>query len=166
MNAQSNPLAEATMPSDIISSPETPAPSVAQISSARKSSSAFRTIREVADELSVQQHVLRFWETKFSQIRPLKRGGGRRYYRPEDVELLKTIHRLLYGEGYTIKGAQKLFRDKGKNEVVENSGPKPQEVRQEKPAAKGIVLTDGQRATLKALVGELKELRGLLEEGA
>ena len=127
---------------------------------------AFRTISEVGEELDLPQHVLRFWETRFPQIRPVKRGGGRRYYRPEDCDLLRGIKHLLYGEGYTIKGAQKLFRDKGKNEVVENSGPKPQEVRQEKPAAKGIVLTDGQRATLKALVGELKELRGLLEEGA
>lgn len=74
-----------------------------------KSASAFRTISEVADELKVQQHVLRFWESKFSQISPLKRGGGRRYYRPEDVELLKNIYHLLYQEGYTIKGVQKLL---------------------------------------------------------
>lgn len=74
-----------------------------------KSPSAFRTISEVADELKVQQHVLRFWESKFSQIKPLKRGGGRRYYRPEDVKLLKNIYHLLYQEGYTIKGVQKLL---------------------------------------------------------
>ena len=74
-----------------------------------KSPSAFRTISEVAGELKVQQHVLRFWESKFSQIKPLKRGGGRRYYRPEDVELLKNIYHLLYQEGYTIKGVQKLL---------------------------------------------------------
>ena len=76
-----------------------------------KSSTAFRTISEVAQELDVPQHVLRFWETRFSQIRPLKRGGGRRYYRPEDVTLLKVIRELLYSEGYTIKGVQKLMRD-------------------------------------------------------
>ena len=76
---------------------------------AQKSAGAFRTISEVADELGVEQHVLRFWETKFSQIKPLKRGGGRRYYRPEDVELLKNIYNLLYQEGYTIKGVQKLL---------------------------------------------------------
>jgi DNA-binding transcriptional MerR regulator len=76
-----------------------------------KSSTAFRTISEVAQELDVPQHVLRFWETRFSQIRPLKRGGGRRYYRPEDVALLKVIRELLYSEGYTIKGVQKLMRD-------------------------------------------------------
>ena len=77
---------------------------------AQKSSAAFRTISEVADELDVAQHVLRFWESKFPQVRPLKRGGGRRYYRPEDVDLLRQIRSLLYDEGYTIKGAQKLLR--------------------------------------------------------
>jgi DNA-binding transcriptional MerR regulator len=76
-----------------------------------KSASAFRTISEVATELDVPQHVLRFWETKFSQVRPLKRGGGRRYYRPEDVELLRAIRKLLYEEGYTIKGVQRLMRE-------------------------------------------------------
>ena len=76
----------------------------------QKSSAAFRTISEVADELDVAQHVLRFWESKFAQVRPLKRGGGRRYYRPEDVDLLRQIRSLLYDEGYTIKGAQKLLR--------------------------------------------------------
>jgi DNA-binding transcriptional MerR regulator len=75
-----------------------------------KSASAFRTISEVAGELDVAQHVLRFWESKFPQVRPMKRGGGRRYYRPEDVDLLRQIRSLLYEEGYTIKGAQKLLR--------------------------------------------------------
>ncbi len=83
-----------------------------------KSDAAFRTISEVATELDVPQHVLRFWETKFSQIRPMKRGGGRRYYRPEDVVLLITIRDLLYREGYTIKGVQKLLRDNGAKAVV------------------------------------------------
>jgi len=78
-----------------------------------KSDAAFRTISEVADELNVPQHVLRFWETKFTQIRPLKRGGGRRYYRPEDVALLKRIRTLLYTDGLTIKGVQKLLRETG-----------------------------------------------------
>jgi DNA-binding transcriptional MerR regulator len=77
-----------------------------------KSQAAFRTISEVADELDVAQHVLRFWESKFPQVRPLKRGGGRRYYRPEDIELLREIRTLLYDEGYTIKGAQKLLRQR------------------------------------------------------
>ena len=82
-----------------------------------KSREAFRTISEVAAELDVPQHVLRFWETKFSQIKPLKRGGGRRYYRPEDVDLLKGIQRLLHTEGYTIKGVQKIFREHGAKAV-------------------------------------------------
>ena len=77
-----------------------------------KSKSAFRTISEVAHHLNLPTHVLRFWETKFSQVRPLKRGGGRRYYRPDDVQLLRHIQVLLYEEGYTIKGVQKLMRDK------------------------------------------------------
>jgi DNA-binding transcriptional MerR regulator len=76
-----------------------------------KSASAFRTISEVAQELEVPQHVLRFWESKFSQIKPLKRGGGRRYYRPEDVVLLRRIRQCLYDDGYTIKGVQRLLRE-------------------------------------------------------
>ncbi len=78
-----------------------------------KSPEAFRTIREVADVMALPQHVLRFWETRFPQIRPLKRAGGRRYYRPDDVERLRLIKRLLYDEGYTIKGVQKLFKEQG-----------------------------------------------------
>lgn len=77
----------------------------------RKAADAFRTISEVADELHVPQHVLRFWESKFPQVRPLKRGGGRRYYRPEDVALLRRVADLLYTQGYTIKGVQRLLRD-------------------------------------------------------
>ncbi|MFT8719074.1 MAG: MerR family transcriptional regulator [Acetobacter sp.] len=79
----------------------------------RKGPLAFRTISEVADELKVPQHVLRFWETRFDQVRPLKRGGGRRYYRPEDVDLLRRIATLLYVKGYTIKGVQRVLREKG-----------------------------------------------------
>lgn len=86
--------------------------------SANKAAGAFRTISEVADELGVQQHVLRFWETKFTQVKPLKRGGGRRYYRPEDVVLLKHIHNLLYTEGYTIKGVQKLLKGQGRAQIA------------------------------------------------
>jgi DNA-binding transcriptional MerR regulator len=84
-----------------------------------KSPEAFRTISEVADELEVPKHVLRFWEGKFSQVRPMKRGGGRRYYRPEDVELLKGIRRLLYDDGYTIKGVQRILREQGVRYVME-----------------------------------------------
>jgi DNA-binding transcriptional MerR regulator len=78
-----------------------------------KSPEAYRTIREVADAMDLPQHVLRFWETRFPQIRPLKRAGGRRYYRPDDIERLRVIRRLLYDEGYTIKGVQKLFKEQG-----------------------------------------------------
>ncbi|HEY0302761.1 MAG TPA: MerR family transcriptional regulator, partial [Rhizomicrobium sp.] len=84
-----------------------------------KSPEAFRTISEVAVELDVPQHVLRFWEGRFAQIKPVKRAGGRRYYRPEDVDLLRGIRTLLYGEGFTIKGVQKILRDKGHRHVAE-----------------------------------------------
>ena len=78
-----------------------------------KAPDAFRTISEVADDLDVPQHVLRFWETRFTQIKPMKRGGGRRYYRPEDVDLLRGIRHLLYGEGYTIRGVQRILKEHG-----------------------------------------------------
>jgi len=87
--------------------------------SVEKSAEAFRTIGEAADELSLPQHVLRFWETKFSQIRPMKRSGGRRYYRPEDVELLAAIRHLLYDEGYTIKGVQRILKQQGVRAVID-----------------------------------------------
>lgn len=83
-----------------------------------KSADAFRTISEAAEELDVPQHVLRFWETRFSQIKPMKRGGGRRYYRPEDMELLRAIRHLLYGEGYTIRGVQRLLKERGLKMVI------------------------------------------------
>jgi len=83
-----------------------------------KSPDAFRTISEVADDLDLPQHVLRFWETRFTQIKPMKRGGGRRYYRPEDVDLLKGIRHLLYDHGYTIKGVQKLLKVNGNRFVA------------------------------------------------
>ncbi len=131
-----------------------------------KSDSAFKTISEVADELDVQQHVLRFWETKFSQIKPLKRGGGRRYYRPEDVELLKTIYRLLYTEGYTIKGVQKLMREQGKNKVISEvlSDEAPQKAppaNTQEPKIQGQ-LSDQQKTVLKSMLSELKELRKMI----
>lgn len=88
-----------------------------------KSPEAFRTISEVAFELELPQHVLRFWETKFPQVRPMKRGGGRRYYRPEDVALLRRIRNLLHDEGYTIKGVQKLLRQGG---LADKEKPAPE----------------------------------------
>src|SRR5438105_10292439 len=78
-----------------------------------KAADAFRTISEVADELDVPQHVLRFWESRFREIKPMKRGGGRRFYRPDDVALLRGVRHLLYGEGYTIRGVQRLLREQG-----------------------------------------------------
>lgn len=83
-----------------------------------KSPDAFRTISEAAEELDVPQHVLRFWETRFSQIKPMKRAGGRRYYRPADIELLKGIRSLLYKEGYTIRGVQKILKEDGAAHVA------------------------------------------------
>ncbi len=91
----------------------------ASIAVRTKSPEAFRTISEVATELDVPQHVLRFWEGRFAQIKPVKRAGGRRYYRPEDVDLLRGIRTLLYSEGFTIKGVQKILRDRGHRHVAE-----------------------------------------------
>ncbi len=142
----------------------------------RKSAAAFRTISEVAEDLGVQQHVLRFWETKFSHVKPLKRGGGRRYYRPEDISLLKAIHNLLYVEGYTIKGVQKLLRDVGKNQIVLNfsdvkeRGDDTVTTTQTKTAAVDDVEQNGagklsakQRRGLESVLEELKELRGMIK---
>jgi DNA-binding transcriptional MerR regulator len=92
-----------------------------------KSPDAFRTISEAADELNLPQHVLRFWETRFATIKPLKRGGGRRYYRPEDVLLLKGIRHLLYDQGFTIKGVQRILKDRGIRHVIAIGEGKPVE---------------------------------------
>lgn len=87
-----------------------------------KDAAAFRTIGEVADALKLPQHVLRFWETRFTQIKPMKRAGGRRFYRPQDVELVGAIRQLLYGEGYTIKGVQRILREQGPRAVAALAG--------------------------------------------
>jgi len=129
-----------------------------------KSASAFRTISEVSQALDVPQHVLRFWESKFSQIKPLKRGGGRRYYRPEDVDLLRNIRDLLYTEGYTIRGVQKLLREGGVRslgESLERSAQAKSEPSAETPAAAGLSLK--QRQTLEAALSELTNLRAMLQ---
>lgn len=133
-----------------------------------KSADAFRTISEVAAALDVPQHVLRFWESKFSQVRPLKRGGGRRYYRPEDVELLQTIRGLLYDDGYTIKGVQKLFRDgslKPKRRSAQATDPEPNPAA---PAASSKAkaeakLSLAQRKALQNVLDELEQLKSMLE---
>lgn len=123
---------------------------------ARKADGAFRTISEVADDLDVPQHVLRFWETKFNQVKPLKRGGGRRYYRPEDVALLKHIHHLLYTEGYTIKGVQKLLKGQGKNQIAAQVAAEEQAAATPaQPAPKAQAegqITFGQKASVTATV--------------
>lgn len=144
----------------------------------KKAASAFRTISEVANELDVQQHVLRFWETKFTQVKPLKRGGGRRYYRPEDVEILRRIHHLLYTEGYTIKGVQKLLKGQGKQQVIENTPASKSRAANETgtpvsnttvmkkdqtPVQGHIGLSSKQRSILEAMLGDLKELRSMIK---
>lgn len=90
-----------------------------------KGPDAFRTISEVAEDLGLPQHVLRFWETRFPQIRPIKRGGGRRYYRPADVDLLRGVKQLLYGEGYTIRGVQRILREQGGRKLAQDVGARP-----------------------------------------
>lgn len=99
-----------------------------------KGPDAFRTISEVADDLDLPQHVLRFWETRFAQIKPLKRGGGRRYYRPDDVDLLRGIRHLLYGEGYTIRGVQQILREQGARHVQSIGRAVDGEERRSEPA--------------------------------
>lgn len=100
-----------------------------------KAPGAFRTISEVADEIDVPQHVLRFWESRFTQIRPMKRGGGRRFYRPEDVDLLRGVRHLLYGEGYTIRGVQRILREQGAGYVQDiwraDAEPPPPDVEED-----------------------------------
>lgn len=131
-----------------------------------KSASAYRTISEVSEELSVPQHVLRFWESKFSQVRPLKRGGGRRYYRPEDIALLRQIQKLLYEDGYTIKGVQRLLRE-GRGQAAT---PKPASNPPERRAATTLpdvgggaeALPEPLRAELRSLLTELRQLRAAL----
>ena len=139
-----------------------PMKSKAEKSKPAKAASAFRTISEVADELGVQQHVLRFWETKFSHIKPLKRGGGRRYYRPEDVELLKNIHHLLYGEGYTIKGVQKLLQSTRGNLTDRVSLPAEAVAEQQASSPLSRVVSDN-RDELETMLNELKSMRNLIK---
>jgi DNA-binding transcriptional MerR regulator len=131
-----------------------------------KSAAAFRTISEVATALELPQHVLRFWETRFPQIKPLKRGGGRRYYRPEDVALLQDIRRLLYSEGYTIKGVQRLLRDgalKNARGGDENAGPRPS-VPVRPPAAHKPAgeLSEAARLAIRSAISELEDIRSEL----
>ncbi|MGB0749390.1 MAG: MerR family transcriptional regulator [Magnetospiraceae bacterium] len=134
----------------------------------KKSAGAFRTISEVADDLDLPQHVLRFWETKFPQVKPLKRGGGRRYYRPEDLDLLRRIRSLLYDDGYTIKGVQKLLRQLGVKAVVAGDanglgdGNDDDDERGSEDGETAAGLDAGTRQELSALLSELKDIRSTL----
>lgn len=127
-----------------------------------KSSEAFRTISEVAAELELPQHVLRFWETKFSSLKPLKRGGGRRYYRPDDLQLLKRIRTLLYDDGYTIKGVQKLLRQPG---ALNNGNPAAAGHAESGPGENrqgGGELDKKVRGELEAVLDDLENIRDSL----
>jgi DNA-binding transcriptional MerR regulator len=157
-----------------------------------KAPDAFRTISEVAEELDVPQHVLRFWESRFREIRPMKRGGGRRYYRPDDIDLLRGIRHLLYGEGYTIRGVQRLLREQGVRfvqSVWQPGAPQPSlqpaeaaaddgesdddeqddqsEVSEVRPAVPQVVAPAGlareDRQKLQAALQDLTECRRLLD---
>jgi len=139
-----------------------------------KAPEAFRTISEVADELEVPKHVLRFWEAKFAQLKPMKRGGGRRYYRPEDVALLRGIRFLLYNDGYTIRGVQKILRSHGPRYVMdyrrlteaENgddlAGPDIPDVAAEAAQGSGTYAREPGGETLGAVLEELEACRQIL----
>ncbi len=125
-----------------------------------KSAAAFRTISEVSNDLDVPPHVLRFWESKFAQVKPLKRGGGRRYYRPEDIDLLRSIRELLYTEGYTIKGVQKLLREGGAKFAAPLATPAAVTA---VPVAEAAPAPEGRtKDELKEILDELETLRDLL----
>jgi DNA-binding transcriptional MerR regulator len=154
-----------------------------------KSPDAFRTISEAAEELSVPQHVLRFWETRFTQIKPMKRAGGRRYYRPADIELLKGIHTLLYSQGYTIRGVQRILKEEnaayvvgiGRGEVMPRKsdlareGAPPPGTAKAAPRRGGLAatidaapkvihkLSSGQSEALKLALKDLTDARKLLD---
>ena len=130
-----------------------------------KSAAAFRTISEVADDLEVPPHVLRFWESKFTQVRPLKRGGGRRYYRPEEIGLLRRIRELLYSDGYTIKGVQRLLKDgavKVQSPDASNGAPKTEAAPKELVA--DTTAEDRIRNQVRPVLEELQALKTMLDQ--
>jgi len=130
-----------------------------------KAAGAFRTISEVATDLNVPQHVLRFWETRFAQIRPLKRAGGRRYYRPEDVELLRRIRELLYNNGYTIKGVQRLLRDAGRRSDTDEATVAEGDLPPEAVDEEAVLSAADQlpREAVEAAISDLQSIRDLLK---
>ena len=139
---------------------------------APKDPDAFRTISEVSTDLGLPQHVLRFWETKFSQIKPMKRGGGRRYYRPDDVALLRGVQYLLYSEGYTIKGVQRILKERGPKVVADSpqtGAPAPSE--HTEPLKTAVPVAEARRRDpskgdpdLKRVLSELLECKRLLDQ--
>jgi DNA-binding transcriptional MerR regulator len=131
-----------------------------------KSAEAFRTISEVACELDVPQHVLRFWETRFAQVKPVKRAGGRRYYRPEDVDLLRGIRSLLYADGFTIKGVQKVLRERGLRHVAQIGRGEAVYAREAaKPLAENAAEVWTEEAThARAIMADLARAHAPLEE--
>lgn len=149
----------------------------------KKSSDALRTISEVATDLDIPKHVLRFWESKFTQIRPMKRGGGRRYYRPADIELLKAIRHLLYGEGFTIRGVQQIFKREGidyvksfaatgETKATSNLSPQTEDTPSEKISNTHLkvsikklpkaTLADPRQKVLLSILDEINECRKIL----
>ena len=129
-----------------------------------KGPNAFRTISEAADELGVPQHVLRFWETKFSFIRPMKRAGGRRFYRPQDIAVLRGVCALLHREGYTIQGVQKLHKEQGIKRLIaagQFEGQPPMEV--EAPEADAVTTPDESRGRLEDALSDLEAVKARLD---
>ena len=138
-----------------------------------KSPQAFRTIIEVSRDLSLPQHVLRFWETKFVQIKPIKRGGGRRYYRPEDIELLRGIKYLLYNDGYTIRGVQKVIKENGTKKIISKPSQnnhftldedKLKNTNQNETRPHNMI-ADSKRKKLMSVLNDLVELKKKLNQG-
>jgi DNA-binding transcriptional MerR regulator len=127
-----------------------------------KGPEAFRSISEAAEELGVPQHVLRFWETKFAFIRPMKRAGGRRFYRPQDIAVLRQVRRLLHDEGYTIKGVQKLHRELGLKRMLEGAGPVP--ARSTAAPQASAPLSPVRRARLAEALEALEAAKARLDE--
>jgi DNA-binding transcriptional MerR regulator len=146
-----------------------------------KAADAFRNISEVSEELGVKKHVLRFWETKFPQLKPMKRGGGRRYYRPADVELLRGIRRLLQAEGYSVRGVQKILREggiedvkrKGREHPIDRRVRRPRTLATKPPAAPAVPppinptllsLSPTEMGVLRDVVAELVALQAMLSD--
>jgi DNA-binding transcriptional MerR regulator len=135
-----------------------------------KGPDAFRTISEAAVELGVPQHVLRFWETKFSFIRPMKRAGGRRFYRRQDIEILRGVRTLLHDEGYTIKGVQRLHKEQGARCLLVAAGASPADIPRdprpapEVPALEGTPLSHATRARLSEVLDDLESVKARIDQ--